>query len=162
MIGSILGTVFSLGANLVAEHQAAEAENEAFRLSQQELLRSARLADANAMDAVRRGGLLAAQARRRGVQLQAAQRVGFGASGLEAGEGTPAALAARTAAAAELEAATIENDAVRTAFGMRETARQYRSRLEQLSAQKAAGDTARLTRLMSGTLGAGSRLLGGG
>jgi len=138
---------------------AADAQADADNL--RELYRSAQLEDAAAADTLRQGALLAGLKRMQGSKLVAKQRLAYGASGVDAGVGTPAGVMAETSAIAELDAQTLQNNAVREAWGHTEIGRKYRVQAKQLS-DTAASRTLGTFLGMGGTLAstAGS-LLGG-
>ena len=75
------------------------------------------LANAAAADALQRGAADAGQMRQAGAQLAARQAVAYANSGVDASVGTAANVQASAAAQAELEAKTLENNAMREAFG---------------------------------------------
>lgn len=75
------------------------------------------MADMAAADALQRGAAEAGQMRQAGAQLAARQAVAYANSGVDASVGTAANVQAGTAAQAELEALTLENNSMREAFG---------------------------------------------
>ena len=85
-----------------------------------ELKRQAQLAQGQAIDAESRGGVIAGQAREKGSQTIAAQRVAFSAGGVDASVGTAADVAGGTRLMSEVDANTIQNNAAREAWGHRE------------------------------------------
>ena len=84
------------------------------------------LARTAAADAIQRGQADAAKTRFSAQQAIARQKVAFGASGVDASVGTPVSLGASTAAMAELDARTIENNAAREAWGYAKTEQKIR------------------------------------
>ena len=75
------------------------------------------LANTATADAFRRGSQEAGDIRQGGAKLAARQHVAFAASGVDASVGTAADVISSTAAGAELEALTVENNAAREAWG---------------------------------------------
>jgi hypothetical protein len=78
-----------------------------------------RLSEFAARDALQRGAVEAGQARIAGSKMAGRQKVAYAASGVDPTVGTAAQVQAETAATSELEAATIENNAAREAWGFR-------------------------------------------
>lgn len=90
-----------------------------------ELNRASDLARVNANDALAQGQQDAGRARFSAGDMVNRQRVAYGASGIDAGVGTPAQVGASTMMMAELDARTAMNNAMRKAFGYQEVARRY-------------------------------------
>lgn len=103
-----LGTVLELQDNQVAEYQNQINAEENQRLARQA-----------AADSVVRGNQEAARIRAAATQMIARQQVAFGASGVDGTVGTAADVAGGTAALAELDALTAQNNAAREAWGFR-------------------------------------------
>lgn len=138
-----------------------QAEAEAFSANSAELERQARMSDANALDALRQGSLLAGAARRKGTRAVAAQQVALVAGGIDANAGSAANLAATTRGEAEVEANALTNNAAREAWGMQEVGRRYRFQRQQLEREEANARLAFGVNLGGALLGAGASLLGG-
>lgn len=101
-----------MGLNLLAEEEEARAKRV-------ENIENRRLAESAAADAMERGALESGRARLHGGKLLAAQKAAYAASGVVATSGTAAAVQADTAAMTELDARTLENNAMREAWGFR-------------------------------------------
>lgn len=119
------------------------AKNSAGVRNMNELERSAQLEEVNAVDALRQGEQDAGRARMKGSEMVARQRVAFSNSGVDASVGTPAQVAASTSMWTELDAQTSRNNAMRKAFGYKQSARKYRTESssiqDQLNAEQVAG-----------------------
>ena len=85
--------------------------------AQRQALENKRLADAAAADAMARGYREAGLARLAGTQNLADQQVAAIASGVDPTIGTPAQVSAGSAALSRLDAAVLENNAAREAWG---------------------------------------------
>lgn len=107
----------------VQRNQFAKAQYEADRATalyrSQVSKNNAKLAEAQAKDAIDRGRLDERRHRRDVRMLQARQEVEFANRGLELGFGTPLEVFADTARAGELDALTIQRNAEREALGFR-------------------------------------------
>lgn len=114
-----------------ARQQRYQAVADAGRANAAELERAALVDEANAVDALRRGGLAGGRRRMEGSLLRQRQAVGYTASGVDASVGTPAAVGAATSLMAEVDAQTAEYNAVREAMGFKEAARGFRFKAEQ-------------------------------
>lgn len=104
-----------------------------------ELERSANLELLKGLDALRQGQVASGRARMKTGAYRASQAVGYAAAGVDASVGTPADVGLATERIGELDATTLENNAVRAAFGFRESARALR---RQASSVRAQGDAA--------------------
>lgn len=76
-------------------------------------------------DAMARGSRESSLVRTRGTQLIESQRVGYAASGVDAGQGTPTDVAAQTRYFSELDAKTVDNNAAREAWGFKNYGLKY-------------------------------------
>lgn len=123
-----------------------------------QLNRAALREDALAADTLRRGSFVAGLKRMQGTATIAAQKVAYEASGVDSTTGTAAQVAASTRLVSELDAQTLENNAVRAALGHQEAATQYR---DEWRAQARAREGRRTKRAMDtaqsflGVIGAG-------
>lgn len=115
--------------------EQGKAEASAMRANAANVVRSA--ADVEA-----RGRQQAGQVRLEAGQAIGAQKVAFGASGVDGSVGSPLALAADSRMQAELDAQTLKNNAAREAWGMRSEAadlRRLATRTEKASKRAAVG-----------------------
>lgn len=135
-MGGAVGLISSIGkfgistAQLSAKN--AEAAETSYR-NQQELDRSARFADASAVDALRKGSFLSGRAREAGTSLGRQQSMAFASNGIDSTTGTAAQTVGSTARLTELQAQTFNNNAIREAFGHKETARGFRKQRDELA-----------------------------
>lgn len=136
---SLLFGLVGAGLNIAGAVTQRAAEEKAFDANSRELQRAAKLADAQAVDALRRGSLLAGQARTKGTRVLAEQQIAFASSGVDASVGTPAQLANETGAMSEFDAQTLENNAAREAWGHKEVGRGYGLKRQQLAQQHESG-----------------------
>lgn len=149
MVGGLvnnIGSAIDYGAKEQADYQNIA-----------EYKRSSAIEEANAVDALRQGEQDAGRARMKGSEMVARQRVAFANSGVDASVGTPAQVASSTSMWAELDAQTTRNNAMRKAFGYKETARKYTQAAESGRLQM---DTDRVSfplRLIGTTLASGSK-----
>jgi hypothetical protein len=142
---TLLTTLVGLGFNLVGQAQESAA-------ARREALENKKLADAAAADAMARGYREAGLARAAGAQNVAAQTVAAAASGVDPTVGTPAQVAAGSAALSALDAATLENNAAREAWGFKTQGLAYGRAAERERA-------ALPMRQMTSILGAGDRFV---
>jgi hypothetical protein len=84
---------------------------------------NADVANYSAEDAMKRGSIEADQQRARARQIAASQRAAMGASGVESDTGTFGKVLEQTATMGELDARTIEANAMREAWGLRSQAK---------------------------------------
>lgn len=87
---------------------------------------NAKVAEAQADDAIVRGQISEARYRQGVRVLIGSQRAGFAAQGVDVGVGSPVDLVADTAFIGELDALTIRNNAAREAWGFRMNAQSFR------------------------------------
>jgi hypothetical protein len=125
----------------------------------------ARMAELQAVDAERRGLLASRQARAQGRQVIGSQRAALAAQGVDVASGSALDVQADTAYQAELDAATIQNNAWREAYGLRTQASKGRfaGRMAEIEGESKAGATM-LTgglRFASGAMSAASALKSG-
>lgn len=95
------------------------------------------LAKRAAADAYMRGGMEAGRLRTNTTKLIGEQKVGYATSGVDMTSGTPASVIGETRMMGELDAQTIENNAVREAWGFKKKTEQIR-RQRDFDRQKAA------------------------
>lgn len=155
-IGLAISGILGLGnavANLAGGAAQREAEGRAYDFNSRELERSAKLEDANAVDALARGSSQAGRLRQRGTQLQAEQALAYANSGVDSTVGTPAQVQSATGNVSELDALTTENNALREAWGHKEVGRKYRAQKVALAEEYAAGGTKQALNTASTLLG---------
>lgn len=126
----------------------------------------------SAKEAANESASAAAQskARMQGTQMVAAQRFGYANSGIDEKTGTAAQVQGNTAAAAELDAQTIKNNAAREAWGLglqRTQAQQnLQNTTESLNRGVVAADISGSSMIVQGAMGGlgggGSVVTGGG
>lgn len=135
--------IVKLGMEAAAIEADISAKNTAGVRNMNELERSAQLEEVNAVDALAQGETDAGLSRMKGSEMVARQRVAFASSGVDLSVGTPVQVASSTSRWAELDAQSARNNAMRKAFGYRETARKYRNQAvgiqDQLNADQVAG-----------------------
>lgn len=144
---AVTGTALELQDNQVEGYQ-----------NQINLEENKRLALQAAADAVIRGSQEAARTRMAATQMMGRQKVAFGASGVDATVGTAAQVQAGTRMMSELDALTLENNAVREAWGYRSQAEHFgrQAKLDELRYQNQQLGTA-----LGGVGRVGSSVAGG-
>jgi len=144
-----VGSLVGLGQGLSEDEQAAR-----------DALAQKDLAETKAADALQRGFDAASRQRQEATQLIARQRVAYTNSGVDAQVGTAASVQENTRAVGEADAQTIENNAVREAWGLKRYAAQMGSQADAYR-RRAPGRVAG-TLLTVGAIGAdaGSRWYG--
>ena len=90
-----------------------------------ELQRSAGLEEQNATAALQRGAMAAGRQRMAGSALLGQQRLAYAMGSVDSTSGTAAQTQRSSAIFNELDAQTLQNNAVREAFGHKESARRY-------------------------------------
>lgn len=151
-------TIPSTGLSLFSLGMQRDAEAGATARNANELLRQAQFEDANAVDALRRGALAAGQVRHRAATLVGAQRSAYADANIDTSSGTAARNATSTLAMAEVDAQTLENNAVREAWGRREVGRKYRAQKADLEAADASANAAVPLQALSTLLGGAGKL----
>lgn len=119
-----IASAAGLGASLLGGALKGSAEQRQLEAKRQADLQNQQLANAQAADALRRGAFQAGQVRQRGDQIIGQERTGYAASGVDENVGTAAAVQGETAARAELDAQTAQNNAARQAWGYKVSATQ--------------------------------------
>lgn len=114
MIFGLLAAGLGLGGGILSGMGQRREAHDAANLRRTE----ARMAQAAALDAYRRGAMEAGAARHQTSRLLGQQTLLGGASGLDMGSSAIAAAGTTTRFFGELDAATIEENAIREAFGM--------------------------------------------
>lgn len=117
-------------------------EREAALDNMAELERSARMEEANATAVMQRGALAAGRQRMAGSDLAGQQRIAYAMGSIDSTSGTAAATMRSTAAFSELDAETLRNNAIREAFGHKESARRYAAESKRIRDRYLAPDSA--------------------
>lgn len=154
MIGTlILGAqAAGAGASAVGSYYAAKSQKSALRFQAQMAELSALRAERAAQGELSRGQLEEQRSRLATAQLKGRQTAGLAAGGVDVGYGSAALARASTDIMGEVDANTIRANAVRAAWGHRQTATDYKN--------EAALGRANASGISAGTAGATS-LLGG-
>lgn len=121
---SLIGGASSL-ASSIAQAGAQKAQG-AWERQQHEF--NAKVADLQAIDAIRRGDKAAGQVRAQGRRVKGAQRAAFAAQGIDPNTGTAMELQDETDLFSELDAVTVKSNAFREAFGYKVDALSSRGR----------------------------------
>lgn len=136
-----------------------------------ELMRSSRMEEANAVAVRQRGAMEAGRKRMEGSQLAGQQKLAYALGNLDSGSGTAAQTMSSSAVFNELDAATLQNNAIRQAFGHEESARRYAKASKKITDYYLAPDRAGFSdadnefglKLASSALGAAASFgMGGG
>lgn len=122
--------------------EAFTKKREAELANMSELERSAAMEEQNATMTRVRGGLAAGRRRMAASALGATQKVAYAMGSIDSTSGTAAATSSSSAIFAELDATTLQNNAVREAFGHEESARRYRTEAKKLRDYYLAPDSA--------------------
>lgn len=107
-----------------------------------ELERSAGMAEQNATAALQRGAMAAGRQRMAGTALAGQQRIAYAMGGIDSTSGTAAQTQRSSAIFNELDAQTLQNNAVREAFGHKESARRYAAAAKKIREHYLAPDSA--------------------
>lgn len=118
-----LTSVASTGLGLIANEQETRAK-------EKEAQDNARLAQRAAVDSLQRGDREAGQARIGTSRLIAEQKVAYANSGVDPTVGTPAQAGAATRVMGEMDAQTLQNNAVREAWGFRTYGIKYQTQAQ--------------------------------
>lgn len=111
---------------------AHQKEKDAYLANMAELDRSAKLSESNAVATLQRGGMAAGRQRMAGSALAGQQKLAYAMGNIDAGSGTAAQTQASSAIFSELDAETLQNNAVREAFGHQESARRYAAQAKKI------------------------------
>lgn len=114
------------GLGLAGGFMQASAMREQGEFQARQYESNARIAELEAADAEARGSKEAAQVRRKGEQVQGAQRASFAAQGVDVNSGSAADLQAETAYLTKQDEITVTNNAWREAWGYKVQASNYR------------------------------------
>ncbi len=147
-LATFLGAIVK-GGQLIAE---TEADNAASAIQSREWNRAMRSEQAQAVDALARGGNAAGAARMRASRVLGQQRLAYAGSGIDATSGTAAQTADSTRIYGELDAATARNNAYREALG-------HQTAVMQLEEQGRAASLARKNRDIGRAFTAASTVL---
>lgn len=107
-----------------------------------ELDRSAEMEAENAVAIRARGGIAAGRRRMAASALGGTQKVAYAMGSIDGTSGTAAVTSSSSRIFAELDAQTLQNNAVREAFGHEESARKYRAEAKKLRDYYLAPDSA--------------------
>lgn len=112
---------------------ALKGQDEEGEANKAEALANQELAAKAAADAIARGNQEASRTRTAGTKAASEQKVGYANSGVDPTVGTPVAAMAETRALTELDARTIENNALREAWGYKQQGAKFarQSELDQ-------------------------------
>ena len=136
------------------QYQAGQAAKQAGEYNAAVARNNQIIAERQAEDAIKRGDIAADEQRRKTARIGAAQRVGFGSSGLAIDSGSSLDILGDTAAFGELDALTIKNNAQREAYGYRVQGMNYGA---EAGLSLARGQNA----ATAGAISAGSTVVGG-
>lgn len=139
-----LAAWLNLAVDTVGMTFTEESERSALDENYRQLTRAALREESLATGALRQGTFLGGLKRMQGTATIAQQKVAYEASGVDSTKGTAAQVAASTRLVSELDAQTLENNAVREALGHTEAATQYRDKFKALQREAAGRRTARL------------------
>lgn len=131
LTGSSGGGMFSDIMGFIGNMLAADARTKAAEYSWSLLDQNAALAASASANAIERGNIQAGIARMQGSQAVAQQSVAYAGGGVDENEGTPAVNAEATAAVAELDAQTAQNNAAREAWGFRTQETRFQNQKKQ-------------------------------
>lgn len=153
-----MGGIVEGATQLWGSIEGANAEIDA---AKRQSYRERQQADMAIRSAQERGAFEAGRQRRKGTEVAAEQRSAYTASGVDATQGTAAAVQADTAALSELDAQTLSINAAREAWGYREQKRQigenFQATAKNANQKGTAGAIGGLTKY-----GAGWMKMGGG
>lgn len=143
----------ALGMQTVGSYYAAKGQKMQLKLQARMAELNAKMAESQARDVLMQGQRAEQSVRMKGAQVKSAQRVAMGASGVDLASETAAALQTSTDFLSELDANTVKANALRSAWGQRMQAVNYRGQAIMGRAQASA-----ISPLMSAT---GTLLAGG-
>jgi hypothetical protein len=153
--------IFQTGLDFATTAMRAEAQGKAYAINEAELYRAANIEEARAIDAVARGGVAASRIRQEGARAAAAAQAAFVAGNVEASTGTAAMVQGASSMLAEYDAQVAKNNAVREAFGFRESGRRLRAQREQLRTEHIAQRQSEIAGLASRSIGGFASMAGG-
>jgi len=137
-----MGGAIKLGTDFASAAVSMQAKSDAYNANTERLRKAALAESANAVLTMQAGSIQAGQIRMKGSSIIAQQRVAFGASGVDATQGTPAGLATSSQLMSELDAQTAINNAARGALGHTQTAAQINQERIDMRKQFETGQTA--------------------
>jgi hypothetical protein len=156
------GMLQGVGTAWLGTEQAQDDSRSAIRQGELEVAS----ANYNARQLERKSTLDAAKTRLEGSQLIARQRTAYANSGVAVDSGTPLSVMANTRGINELDAATIENDGRRAAWGQKLMAEQSKentqAKLRAAKRQQIGSILGGIGQFTGGALNAGSMFGGGG
>lgn len=113
------------GMQAVGAYNQAKGEQTALRAEAQVQANNAQLATWQAEDSIERGDMAATEAMRRGAQTKGKQRAAMAANGVDLGVGSAAQVINDTDYLTAVDAAQLQQNAAREAWGYRMQARQF-------------------------------------
>lgn len=126
-MSSLIAQAGGAATSTVGSYYAARGQRTALKLQARIAEVNARIAEGQARDALQRGERQEQATRMGAAQLRSSQRAAMGASGIDLGSETAAAVLTSTDYLTEVEANTIKANALREAWGFRMDAGQSRS-----------------------------------
>jgi hypothetical protein len=143
-VAAIVSTAVAVGGQVAAgkaraKGQEAQAEQD---------VKNSQYAHMAELDAIRQGGVDAARARGEGTKVIAAQRVAFGASGVDVSSKSAVDTYAETREMSEMDAAIIEVQAARDAWGFKTKGLNYQ---KQAVVNREAADQTRTGTFLTAT-----------
>lgn len=102
---------------------------------------NARIASAQAADAIARGDDEAAKVRREALDMQSTQRASYAGQGVDVGTGTAAHVQQQTEYFGEWDAATVRNNARKESWALRSQAENFRAQASSINPLMRAGGT---------------------
>ncbi|MDM0072078.1 hypothetical protein [Variovorax sp. J31P207] len=150
MSGGQMFSAFGAGMSATSAYSQAKSQQAALQAQAQVADNNATIATWQGEDAVTRGEWAAGQAMQKGAQVKSSQRAAMAANGVDLSVGSAQEVLNSTDYITATDAATLENNALREAWGYRMQARQYTD-----SAKAARGGASQISPWLS----AGSSLL---
>ncbi|MGJ7508678.1 virion core protein, T7 gp14 family [Variovorax sp. GT1P44] len=120
-----LTSAFGAGMSAVGAYGQAKSQQAALQAQAQVAENNETLATWQSEDAVTRGQIAASNALQKGAQVKSSQRAAMAANNVDLSVGSPQAVLDSTDYITATDAATLENNALREAWGYRQQARQY-------------------------------------
>ncbi|KPU94698.1 hypothetical protein APR50_10470 [Variovorax paradoxus] len=130
-MGIEVGQIFQgmgAGVQAMGAYSQAKAEQASLRAEAQVQANNSQLSAWQAEDAIERGDMAASEALRRGAQVKGSQRAALAANGVDLGYGSALQVITDTDYLSAVDAAQLQQNAAREAWGYRMQARQYADR----------------------------------
>jgi len=137
----LLGGGIELVSGLIGTGLSMDSARRETEANAAELERSANLEVLKGLDALKQGQTAVGRQRMKTSAYRSSQAVGYARAGVDSSVGTPADVGLATERIGELDASTLENNAVRAAFGFKQSARAMRRQADSVRAQGAAANT---------------------